>query len=352
MNQQAEGDRTQLTSYEADQVAEIAAWKSEPPNPISELWQRMMLAGANVVEKLIPDRLVSVAIEESYDVAAMLAGQEDIRRQAGVRDLADLRDRPLEECNRLAKRVGRNALVLGTAEGAATGAGGVLTTLIDVPLLFALSLRTILRIGHCYGYSLDDRKSRNYVLGVMVAALSASLEARRHRIHRLREVEDLLIEETEEQILAQEVTSLLFQLEFFEELPGIGAVSGGLLNLAFLHRVDVTSRRVFQERWLRDNGKLEVIAPAQAHARHVATGWSGALGRAMYSGCYYFGFGVAIPVYIAAELIRPMDNALARGIRDGAAAATQEVERLLSRDLGAAAPAIVDGEAIPALAPA
>ena len=34
MSEQAEADRTQLTSYETEQVAEIAAWKSEPPNPI------------------------------------------------------------------------------------------------------------------------------------------------------------------------------------------------------------------------------------------------------------------------------------------------------------------------------
>jgi EcsC protein family len=350
MSEPAEADRPQLTSYETDQVAAIAAWKSEPPNPISELWQRMTLAGANVVEKLIPDRLVSVAIETSYDMAAKLAGPEDIKRQAGVRDLADLRDRPLEECDRLAKQVGKNALVLATVEGAATGAGGVLTTLIDVPLLFALSLRTILRIGHCYGYALDDRKSRYYVLGVMTAALSGSLDSRRHRIHRLRELEHLLIEELQEETLAQEVTSFLFQLEIFEEVPGVGAISGGLLNLAFLRRVDMTARRVFQERWLRDNGKLEAIAPARAHARHLATGWSGALGRTVYSGCYYLGFGVAIPVCIAAELIRPMDNALTRGIRDGTAAAKQEVERLLARDWVAVAPPIGDGEAVRALA--
>jgi EcsC protein family len=332
MSAQAEAERKQLTPYETDQVAKIAAWKSEPPNPISELWQRLMLVGANAVEKLIPDRWVGAAIDKSYDLAEKLAGSEDIIRRAGVSDLAVLRDRPLEECDRLAEEVGWTSAVLAAVEGAATGAGGVLTTLLDVPLLFVLALRTIIRIGHCYGYALDDRQSRKYVLGVMVAALSASLEARRHRVHRLREIKDLLIEETQEEVLVQEVTSFLFQLEIFEEVPGVGAISGGLLNLAFLHRVDVTARRVFQERWLHDNGKVDVIEPASAHARHLATGWSGAFGRAVHSGCYGLGFGVALPVYFVAELIGPNDNALTRVIRDGAVATKQKFDRLVSRN--------------------
>ena len=254
-----------------------------------------------------------VAIETSYDMAAKLAGQEDIKRQAGVRDLADLRDRPLEECDRLANKSARTRSSWRPSRGRRRRRRRP-----DHADRRAVALRPVAE---------DDPPNRPLL------RISRSMIARagitswacwppRFPGHsrpggtgfdRLRELEDLLIEETQEEILAEEVTSFLFQLEIFEEVPGVGAISGGLLNLAFLRRVDVTARRVFQERWLRDNGKLEAIAPAPVHARHLATGWSGALGRAVYSGCYYLGFGVAIPVCIAAELIRPMDNPLTRG---------------------------------------
>ena len=56
----------------------------------------------------------------------------------------------------MAREVGLAAQALSIAEGAATGAGGVWTTLLDIPLLFTLALRTIRKIGHCYGYALDD----------------------------------------------------------------------------------------------------------------------------------------------------------------------------------------------------
>ena len=139
--------------------------------------------------------------------------------------LGELRNKPLEECDRLAIQVIAAARTLTTAEGALTGAGGVLTTVIDIPLLFVLSLRTILRIGHCYGYSLDHPHDRTLVLGVLIAAISDSLATKRKRLDQLREIKHLLVEETQEEILADEVVSVLFQLEIFEEVPGIGAIS-------------------------------------------------------------------------------------------------------------------------------
>ena len=42
----------------------------------------------------------------------------------------------------------------------------------------------------------------------------------------------------EEEIIGQELASILFQLEMFEEVPGVGAASGALLNLAWIRRVD------------------------------------------------------------------------------------------------------------------
>ena len=274
--------------------------------------------GGRVVEKLIPDRSVQAAIEKSYDIAARLGRSEDIQRRAGVKDLHELRDKPMEECDRLAKEVGLAAQTLAVAEGAATGAGGVLTTLIDVPLLFVLAMRTIIKIGHCYGYPLEHHKGRHFVLGVLLTALSDSLETRHLRLNRLRDLEELLVVETQEEILTEELLSFLFQLEIFEEVPGVGAISGAVLNLAFMRRVDETAQRIFQERWLRGNGKIGTIAPAVAANRHLARGWSGTLGRATYSGCYCLGFGVAFPVYAVASLFQPMNGANLRGSLNGA----------------------------------
>ena len=51
---------------------------------------------------------------------------------------------------------------------------------------------------------------------------------------------------------------MLFQIEVFESVPGIGAISGGFLNEATLLRVDRTARHIFQERRLRESGKAVI----------------------------------------------------------------------------------------------
>jgi hypothetical protein len=339
-----EARRETLTDYEAGQVRRIAAWKSEPPSPFSEMFKRLTLPGARFVERRIPDRMVEAAIDRSYDAADRLAAWDLASVCAGVSDPGA----SLEECDRRAERVGTGATIVSAAEGAATGAGGVLTTLIDIPLLFILSLRTIVKIGRCYGYPLDKPGDRRFVLGVLIVATSGSLAVRRERLYQLREIEEWLLEETQEEVLAEELASLLFQLEVFEGVPGVGAVSGAVLNLAFLHKVETTARRVFQERWLRDRGKVSVIEPAETHARALAIGWSGALSRAAYSSCYAVGFGMTLPVWLAIALFPGRDTALARGLRDGAAAARDGASRLIDRLQGApAAP-----EAEPSLASA
>jgi EcsC protein family len=103
-------------------------------------------------------------------------------------------------------------------------------------------------------------------------------------------------------MIRSELLSFLFQLEAFEEIPGIGVVSGALLNWSFMQRVDVTARRVFQERWLKNNGKIREIAPVIQSTRDLAAGWSGLAGRAAYSACHDVAFAASLPVFAVASV--------------------------------------------------
>jgi EcsC protein family len=322
--------RMQLTDYESDQVRQIAFWKARPPNPLAEMFRRITLPGVKLGKRIVPDALVRRAIDQGFELAERLVGKEDVLQQAGVENLSNLRNKPLEECDRLALQTGISSQVFATAEGAATGAGGILTTLVDIPLLFILSLRTIIKIGHCYGYPLDQQKDRHFVIGALIAAISGTLETRRKRLDELHDLEDMLIAETQEELVSEELLSILFQLGVFEGIPGIGAISGAVLNLAYMRRVDVTARRVFQERWLKDNGKVRSIAAAPVHSRDLTPGWTGALRRAAYSGCYTASFGIALPVCFLTSLLERADSSVVLGLRDGANDAITMVEGMLS----------------------
>ena len=75
--------------------------------------------------------------------------------------------------------------------------------------------------------------------------------------------------------LVQETASLLTQIEVFEDIPLFGAATGALLNLVVAHRADLTARHLFQERWLRDNGKVDEIEPATVARQDSFLGTAG-----------------------------------------------------------------------------
>jgi len=309
--------KKQLSDYETRQIERIAAWKSEFPNPFGELFRRAAEPVAKAVELVVPDQIALLAIDTAYKASDRAATQGDIRAQAEVSDIAELRHAPLELCDRLSRRVGAFARGIAAVEGAVTGAGGIWTTLLDVPLLFGLCLRTIIKTGRCYGYALDRPADKAWVLAAFAVSLSSTKQKRADLMARLREIEDLLLEETQEQLVVEEAAALLTQIELFEDIPVFGAATGALLNLSVAHKTAVTARHLFQERWLRDNGKVDVIEPA-VDARKVPAlpGWSGAALRAWYTTVYGLSFSAAFPVCLAAAIFGPVGRTLTSRLRE------------------------------------
>ena len=124
--------QVQLTDYESVQVKQIASWKSRPPNPFTEMFRRITLPGEKVVKKIVPDALVRSTIDQAFKLAEWLVGKKGVLRQAGVENPRELRKEPFKKCNRLAMQTGIFSQIIATAEEAATGAGGILTTLVDI----------------------------------------------------------------------------------------------------------------------------------------------------------------------------------------------------------------------------
>jgi hypothetical protein len=335
MSRKAQSQEPKLTEYESRQVEKIAAWKAEYPNPFGEIFRRAAQPIAKVVEAVVPDQFALAAINAAYKASELSATRSDIMLQAGVSDLSELKHKPMEVCDALSRRVGTLAQGTAVVEGALTGAGGVWTTLLDVPLLFTLCIRTIIKTGHCYGYELDRPTDKAWVLGALAVALSSTKERRTELMARLREIEHLLLEETQEQVVVEETASLLTQIEVFEDVPVFGAATGALLNLSTAHRADVTARHLFQERWLRDQGKVDEIEPDPGALRVPALdGWSGAFARIGYTSIYGASFGASFPVYLLGAIFAPVTGSIRDGVRDGARAAVRGADGLLGANAG------------------
>lgn len=69
---------------------------------------------------------------------------------------------------------------------------------------------------------------------------------------------------------------------------------------------------------------------AQLQAENLARKLKDAMGRSVYSACYCLSYGVVFPTMFLAKLL-PLDNAVGRGICDGATAACRSVDARLTR---------------------
>ena len=305
--------RNELTEYEKEQVERIAAWKSEPPNIVAESWHLLVLQLAKFVTKFLPEAAVRLAIESSYAAAEKLVGRQNVadRRVSGTSRNC--------EGNRWKNATGSPARCddresPGRRGGCRDRGRRCRHDSDRCPASLASALRTILRIGYCYGYPADAAKDRYFNLGILTIATAGSLATRLERLDQIKDLEEILIEETQVDLIRSELLSFLFQLEVFEEVPGIGVISGALLNLKFMHQVDVTARKVFQERWLKENGKITEIAAAESLPRNLALGWTGLAGRALYSTVHKVSFGVTLPAYAAISVCRGIGSE--RAVKD------------------------------------
>ncbi len=118
-----------------------------------------------------------------------------------------------------------------------------------------------------------------------------------------------------------------------ESVPVVGDVANLVLDYAFVRRVDLTARRVFQERWLRANGKVESIPPSpESHRRSSIEGIVAVGSKVAYSGAYCLSFGVTFPTTLAALAVKSVaPDSILRGFRDGASAATIDSRKWLDR---------------------
>ncbi|QEC51046.1 EcsC family protein [Anseongella ginsenosidimutans] len=126
----------------------------------------------------------------------------------------------------------RNA---ATAEGALTGAGGILLGLADFPLWLALKMKLLFEISALYGFDVSDYRERLYMLHIF--QLTFSNQQQRNKVYAtLADWEGYL------QSLPQDINAFdwrSFQQDYrdyidiaklIQLIPGIGAVAGAYVN--------------------------------------------------------------------------------------------------------------------------
>ncbi len=263
-----------METYEKAQIRAIEAWKDAEPGVVGQAFEFITMPLTWAVAKIVPAQLVKTAVEGADNIARSLVDNHDIKLEAKVDSINDLRTKSLELSDSLADNVHDWAIGMGGTSGAALGATGFGGLALDVSALITLSLRTIHKIGLCYGY---EQLEKPIVLGVLSAACANSREEKTLAVESVLVIEKSIIEEVwEEQVkdtikasaakgavfftargLGKQLGVNLAKRKAFQLVPGVGAVMGGATNVWFLTDVGWAARRLFQERWLMENGYLK-----------------------------------------------------------------------------------------------
>ncbi len=267
---------TTLNVYEKKQIEGIEAWKTEEPGVIGKAFGIAIEPLAWLVKKVVPEAAIRGVLSASNSAAQWMTDTKDVLRDGDVKSVADLRSKGLELSDKLADEVHNWAIGLAVAEGAGTGMFGLPGMAADVPALITLSLRTIHKIGVCYGFEAKTPEDEQFVLGIMAVAGANTLEEKIVAMTTLKRIEVILTNLTWKKIsevaakqqfskeaaifttkeLAKQLGINITKRKALAAIPFIGAAVGGSVNGWYLKEVGWAARRTFQERWLMENHKI------------------------------------------------------------------------------------------------
>ena len=266
------------SDYLMQQYALIKAWENEEPGVVSKTFGKLLSPVGKLISVVVPEKVIESAINAANAAAQYLTDTADVLRDGNVESIEELRTKDLKLCDQMADSVHNWAIGIATAEGAAGGFVGLPGLAADIPFITTLALRTIHKIGVCYGYMADAsnaEEEKAFVLGVLAAANASTLGEKASFILGLKQISLLiqrnawkkLAEMGTANLLAKSIVSVrqaakligvnLTKRKASQSIPFIGGAVGAALNASFINDIAWAARRSYQRRWLEENKVIE-----------------------------------------------------------------------------------------------
>lgn len=234
-----------MNAYEKDAYLDLTAWKKKMRRSPS-LFNRMSKGLQNKVNRIIPEKVhavISKAIKQMTRL--VLTGSRFTTPKPLLQ--ADLKTRELEIQKKI--KVYRNT---ATAEGAITGAGGLLLGLADFPLWLTVKMKMLFEIAALYGRNVNDFRERLYILYIFQLAFSS--QANRRKTFEVMEnwnESDAIpasVNQFDWQTFQQEYRDYIDLAKLFQLVPGIGAAVGAYVNHKHTDRLGVYAMQAYRMR--------------------------------------------------------------------------------------------------------
>jgi hypothetical protein len=276
MDSKTDNEINNLTQYEKEQVNEIKEWKKQEPGVLSKTFGVAVKPLAWLVNKIVPEKAIRGVLDFSNSMAQWLSDTKDIKRDGKVKKIERLKTKSLKLSDHLANEVHNWAIGMAVAEGAGAGAFGLAGMAVDIPTIITIALRTIHKIGLCYGYEANNMIEKEYILGILSVASSNTVAEKNAALAFLKSAEVLIIKTTWKKMaetaaqkqlskeagiiaiknMAKQLGVNLTKRKALAAIPVIGAAVGGSVNGWYMKEVGWAARHKYQERWLKENNKI------------------------------------------------------------------------------------------------
>ena len=244
------------THYEHEALKELEAWKHEMqrrPGLFAGISRRVQQR----INRFIPEK-VHQAITAAFKVVTKF-----LLRGADFLTSKPLADASLQEREEEARKQIERYKYAATAEGAITGAGGILLGLADLPLWLTIKIKMLSHIAAVYGHDTGDFRERLYIMYV----LSLAFSSRRHRRKVFGILSDwdtyiLTLPKEEDafdwRTFQQEYRDFLDIAKLLQLVPGIGAAVGAVVNNRLTDKLGNMAMNAYRMRWAARPDALQI----------------------------------------------------------------------------------------------
>jgi hypothetical protein len=233
--------------YEQIQMKELQVWQRRMMRKPG-LFNRLSKSMQDKINSWIPEKVhqaVTATIKQM--IRGVLFGAKWTTRDQKTPLSLEESDRLVEEKIRLYRNT-------AAAEGAITGAGGILLGLADFPLLIAIKIKLLFEIASTYGFSVNDYKERVYILHIFQLAFS-SAKHRKNVFMTMKNWDEKSkslpedINTFEWRSFQQEYRDYIDLAKLAQLIPVIGAPVGAVVNYRLIRKLGFTAKMAYHMRW-------------------------------------------------------------------------------------------------------
>jgi hypothetical protein len=265
--------------FEARQVARIRKWRGRRPGFVARSAEFLVTPIVWTFRRAIPASAVEATLHGNLWLARRWAREGTTLRALGVSDATQLAEIELLHSDRVVRRIHRRAVLMAGGMGFVAGIFGFLTLPVAMAGALNIALRTIHRIGLCYGYPAHSEAERLFVYYTLSLAGTQRPEERAVSLQALRELQATIaaappsLDETPAEGMvpteirdkaftiahhdfSREITKQLVQVRLLTSIPGIGGLIAIIVDTNYMRSVGWAARHAYQLRWLQDRGRL------------------------------------------------------------------------------------------------